>query len=162
MRFLEQTVFIVWIKSLWVHISDKISKYHSLNKNADMTNNLNHKSYLENCLLTSFPAPGERSPLIRVTLRIDGSDIRSSPVNRWFIKNDPILFRRVVQVLLIYTNPWSWDIRVATFWVISKNHDAAPTKFWTGNQLTLGSASDHPKNYRRHFANPEMFNVRPV
>ena len=35
--------------------------------------------------------------------------------------------------------------RGATFYVISKNDDAAPTKFWIGHQLTLGSASDPPK-----------------
>ena len=32
----------------------------------------------------------------------------------------------------------------ATFWVISKNHDAAPTKFGIGHQLTLENASDPP------------------
>ena len=30
--------------------------------------------------------------------------------------------------------------RGATFWVISKNHDAAPNKFCIGHQLTIGSA----------------------
>ena len=50
-------------------------------------------------------------------------------------------------------------IRYATFWVISKNHDAAPTKFWISHQLT--DALDPPKNRHHQFANPGMKNVRP-
>ena len=50
----------------------------------------------------------------------------------------------------------------AFFGVISNNHDAARTKFWIGHQLTLGSASDPPKNCCRQFANPKTFWARAL
>ena len=50
----------------------------------------------------------------------------------------------------------------ATIWVISKDHDAAPTKFWIGHQLTLGSALDRPKNCRLSLFRKKIFKIQKI
>ena len=58
------------------------------------------------------------------------------------MKTQQYHFRLFVATLSMGRAPWYWVIRGATFWVILKNHDAAPTKFQIGHLLTLGSTLD--------------------
>ena len=59
---------------------------------------------------------------------------------------------------------FSDTVGVQPFWVISKNHDAAPTKFRIDHQQTLGSASDPPKiaTVNLEFANPKSSHFEPM
>ena len=54
-------------------------------------------------------------------------------------------------------NLHGWNIRGATFWIISKNNKETPTKFCIG-QLTLLWTSDPPKNGYQQFASPKTSN----
>ena len=54
-------------------------------------------------------------------------------------------------------NLHGWNIRGATFWIISKNNKETPTKFCIG-QLTLLWTSDPPKNGYHQFASPKTSN----